>query len=154
ERRGLFDRPLEALPSDIELQERGRAGRGLTRPELAVLLSYAKIALQHDILESKVPDEPQLESWLTAYFPSLLRERFAADIDKHSLRREIIALGLTNAVINRGGPAMAARLAAETRLPASDVARAFMAVREIFDLPALWQRIDELDGAAKGDAQL
>ena len=80
EARGLFDRALEALPSDMELQERGRAGRGLTRPELAVLLSYAKIALQHDILESRVPDEPQLESWLDAYFPPLLRERFAAGI--------------------------------------------------------------------------
>ena len=99
----------------MELQERARAGRGLTRPELAVLLSYAKIALQHDLLESAVPDEPQLESWLTGYFPPLLRERFAADIDKHSLRREIIALGLTNAIVNRGGPAMAVRLADETR---------------------------------------
>jgi glutamate dehydrogenase len=154
EKRGLFDRALEALPSDIELQERGRAGRGLTRPELAVLLSYAKIALQHDILESKVPDEPQLESWLTGYFPPLLRERYPDGIDGHSLRREIIALGLTNAVINRGGPAMAERLAAETRTPTADVAHAFMAVREVFDLPALWQRIDALDGASKGDAQL
>ena len=53
EARGLIERPLEALPSDIELQERARAARGLTRPELAVLLSYAKIALQHDLLESQ-----------------------------------------------------------------------------------------------------
>ena len=115
EARGLFDRPLEALPSDMELQERARAGRGLTRPELAVLLSYAKIALQHDLLESGVPDEPGLEPWLTGYFPSALRERFAGDIKKHSLRREIIALGLTNAIVNRGGPAMAVRLAEETQ---------------------------------------
>ena len=78
ETRGLFTRSLESLPDDSELQERGRAGRGLTRPELAVLLSFAKIALQHDILQSKVPDEPQLESWLTAYFPPLLRERYRA----------------------------------------------------------------------------
>ena len=134
--------------------ERGRAGRGLTRPELAVLLSYAKIALQHDILQSKVPDEPQLESWLTAYFPPLLRERYRAGIDGHSLRREIIALGLTNAVVNRGGPAMAVRLAGETRRPASDVAHAFMAAREVFDLPQLWQRIDALDGRVQGEAQL
>ncbi len=154
EARGLFDRALEALPSDMELQERGRAGRGLARPELAVLLSYAKIALQHDILESRVPDEPQLESWLMGYFPPLLRERFSAGIDDHSLRREIIALGLTNAVVNRGGPAMAVRLAGETRRPTSDVAHAFMAAREVFELPALWQRIDALDGAARGEAQL
>ena len=154
EARGLFTRALESLPGDSELQERARAGRGLTRPELAVLLSFAKIALQHDILQSKVPDEPQLESWLTAYFPPLLRERYRAGIDGHSLRREIIALGLTNAVVNRCGPAMAVRLAGETRRPAADVAHAFMAAREVFDLPQLWQRIDALDGRVQGEAQL
>jgi glutamate dehydrogenase len=154
EARGLLDRALEALPSEMEMQERGRAGRGLTRPELAVLLSYAKIALQHDILESRVPDEPQLESWLLGYFPALLRERFRAGIEGHGLRREIVALGLTNAVVNRGGPAMAVRIAAETRRPASEVAHAFMAVREVFDLSRLWQGIDALDGKVGGEVQL
>jgi glutamate dehydrogenase len=154
EANGLLDRAIEALPSEMELQERSRTGRGLTRPELAVLLSYAKIALQHDLLESPVPDEPQLESWLTGYFPPLLRERFGAAIRGHSLRREIVALGLTNAVVNRGGPAMAVRLAAETGRITADVALAFMAVREVFDLPRLWQRIDALDGSVGGEAQL
>ncbi len=154
EARGLLDRGLEALPSEMEMQERARAGRGLTRPELAVLLSYAKIALQQDILQSRVPDEPQMESWLAGYFPPLLRERFRAGIDAHSLRREIIALGLTNAVVNRGGPAMAVRLAAETQRPISEVAQAFMAAREVFDLARLWQRIDALDGKVGGEAQL
>jgi glutamate dehydrogenase len=154
EARGLLDRSIEALPSEVELQERARAGRGLTRPELAVLLSYAKIALQQDLLESPVPDDPQLESWLTGYFPPLLRERFGEAIRGHSLRREIVALGLTNAVVNRGGPAMAAPLAAETGRTTADVALAFMAVREVFDLPRLWQRIDALDGAVAGEAQL
>jgi glutamate dehydrogenase len=138
----------------MELQERARAGRGLTRPELAVLLSYAKIALQQDLLESRVPDEPQLESWLTGYFPQLLRKHYGEAIRSHSLRREIVALGLTNAVVNRGGPAMAARLAAETGHPTPNVARAFMAVRETFDLPRLWQRIDALDGSVGGNVQL
>ena len=150
----LLDRTLEALPTDMELQERARAGRSLARPELAVLLSYAKIALQHDLLESAVPDEPELEPWLTGYFPPLLRERFAGDIKKHSLRREIIALGLTNTIVNRGGPAMAVRLADETRRTTADVAYAFLAAREVFELPALWQRIDALDGKVKGEAQL
>ena len=154
EARGLLDRVIEALPSEMELQERARAGRGLTRPELAVLLSYAKIALQQDLLDSRVPDEPQLESWLTGYFPPLLRERFGEAIRGHSLRREIVALGLTNAVVNRGGPAMAVRLAAETSRPTPDAAYAFMAVREVLDLPPVWQRIDALDGTVGGDAQL
>ena len=107
EARGLLDRLLEALPSDEQLLERAKAGRGLKRPELAVLLSYAKIALSQDLLDSKVPDEPLLESWLTAYFPARLHGRFATDIKKHILRREIIATGLTNAIVNRGGPVLA-----------------------------------------------
>jgi glutamate dehydrogenase len=154
EARGLLDPTLEALPSDTELQERGRAGLGLTRPELAVLLSYAKLALQHDLLESRVPDEPQLESWLIGYFPPLLRERYRAGIDAHSLRREIVALGLTNAVVNRSGPAMAVRLASEMGCSTPEVARAFMAVLEVFGMPRLWQRIDALDGRIGGEVQL
>jgi glutamate dehydrogenase len=154
EARGLLDRALEGLPTDMDLQERTKAGRGLTRPELAILLSYAKIALQHDILESAVPDEPELERWLLAYFPPLLRDRHRAGIEHHSLRREIIALGLTNATLNRGGPAMAVRLAGETRRPTAEVAQAFMVVREVFDLPQIWQQIDALDGKATGEAQL
>jgi glutamate dehydrogenase len=151
---GLLNRKLEALPSDTEMQERGRAGRGLTRPELAVLLSYAKIALQDDLLRSAVPDELQVQPWLGQYFPPALREQFAADIEKHSLRREIIALGLTNAIVNRGGPPMAVLLADETRHTTAEVAHAFLAAREVFELPALWQRIDALDGQAKGEPQL
>jgi glutamate dehydrogenase len=154
EERGLFERRLEALPSDKELEERGRAGRGLTRPELAVLLSYAKIALEHDLIASTVPDEPLLAAWLDAYFPSELRRRFPDAIAGHSLRREIIATSLTNAVLNRGGPAMAVRLADETRRTTADVALAFLAVREVFELPALWQRIDALDGKLGGSTQL
>jgi glutamate dehydrogenase len=154
EERGLFERRLEALPSDKELEERGRAGRGLTRPELAVLLSYAKIALERDLIASPVPDEPLLAAWLDAYFPSELRRRFPEGIVGHSLRREIIATSLTNAVLNRGGPALAVRLADETRRTTADVALAFLAVREVFELPALWQRIDALDGKLAGVTQL
>ncbi len=154
ERHGLLDRRLEALPSEMDMRERARAGRGLTRPELAVLLSYAKIALLHDILQSKVADEPQLGSWLVDYFPPALRKRFADDIKQHSLRREIVATALTNAVVNRGGPAMAVRLADEAGRSTSEVAQAFLAVREVFDLPRLWRQIDALDGKVKGDVQL
>jgi glutamate dehydrogenase len=154
EARGLLDRKLEALPSDEEMLARARAGRGLSRPELCVLLSYAKIALSHDLLESVVPDEPQLETWLESYFPPQLRTRFGADIKKHILRREIIATGLTNAIINRGGPLMALRMTDETGHGKGDVAHAFVAAREVFALPDLWQRIDALDGKVKGGLQL
>ena len=120
-----------------------------------MLLSYAKIALQHDLLESA---RARRAGAASAGSPAISRRRCAsaspATSSKHSLRREIIALGLTNAIVNRGGPAMAVRLADETRRTTAEVAHAFLAAREVFELPALWQRIDALDGKAKGDAQL
>ncbi|MGD9829826.1 MAG: NAD-glutamate dehydrogenase, partial [Hyphomicrobiaceae bacterium] len=109
-----LDRGQAALPSDGELMERMSAGRPLTRPELAVLLSHAKISLLRDLLESRVPDEPVLEPLLVGYFPPLMRERFREAILAHPLRREIVATGLTNAIVNRGGSSMAVRLAEET----------------------------------------
>ena len=108
-----LDRSVEFLPSDEILDERAKRGDGLTRPELAVLLAYAKLALDDQIRTSDVPDDPYFEGELTGYFPVAMRERFAPDIAAHRLRREIIATQLSNAVINQAGPTVAARLAGE-----------------------------------------
>src|SRR6201999_4073714 len=81
---------------------------GLTRPELAVLLAYAKLTLYGDLLESSVPDDPYLGRELQRYFPSLLVERYPDALEQHRLRREIISTQLTNSMINRGGPAFVA----------------------------------------------
>ncbi len=154
EGRGLLDRGIEQLPSDSALIERQRAGRPLTRPELAVLLSYSKIALTEDLLASKVPDEPLLERWLLDYFPTRMREEFPADLKQHRLRREIIATALTNAFVNRGGPALAVRLADETGRGTADAAKAYLAVRSVFGPPELAASIDALDGQIDGAVQL
>jgi glutamate dehydrogenase len=154
EQRGLLDRTLEALPSEAELMQRTRAAAGLARPELAVLLSYAKIALLHDLLASKVPDEPFMEELLYDYFPPALRDPYAHDIGVHRLRREIIATTLTNGIVNRCGPATALRLAEEAARPISEVAHAFMATRAVFSLADIWRRIDALDSKVPGAVQL
>jgi len=154
EERGLLDRTLEALPSETELMQRTRAATGLVRPELAVLLSFAKIALLHDLLASKVPDEPFMEELLYDYFPTTLRAPYAPDIGRHRLRREIIATTLTNGIVNRCGPATALRLAEEAARPVSEVAHAFMATRAVFSLADVWRRIDALDGNIPGVVQL
>jgi glutamate dehydrogenase len=151
---GLLNRKLESLPSDAELTERARSGKGLTRPELSVLLSYAKIAISHELLKTPFLDEPQCAVWLDAYFPRPLREGYAGDVKAHSLRREIIATGITNALVNRCGPAFPSRAADETQASTADIAKAYLAVREICDLPALWQRLDALDNAIPGAVHL
>ncbi|MBV1695045.1 MAG: NAD-glutamate dehydrogenase [Hyphomicrobiales bacterium] len=146
EARGFVNRAVEALPQDAELLERRARGRGLTRPELAVLLSYAKIALFDDLLHSTVPEEARLEPWLTDYFPVALRTRYAADVRTHQLRREIIATAVTNAVVNRTGPSFVFRLGTESGRPPADVVRAVLAARYVFDTPMLSDRIDALAG--------
>ncbi|MGE0627877.1 MAG: NAD-glutamate dehydrogenase, partial [Hyphomicrobiaceae bacterium] len=127
EDRGLIERKLEALPSEAEFAERSEKGLGLTRPELAVILSWTKIALDADLLASDVPDEPGCQHLLLEYFPVAVREAYADEIAGHRLRREIIATRITNSMINRGGPAFAVRLSEETGRPISDIAHAFMA---------------------------
>jgi glutamate dehydrogenase len=103
ERTGRLDRALEYLPDDEILAERAAEGRGLVRPELAILLAYAKMALNGELLNSDLPDAPELAEDLRGYFPAALRDRFRAQIAGHPLRREITATLVTNDLVNRAG---------------------------------------------------
>ena len=114
EAQGRLDRAIEYLPDDAALTERARRGEALTRPELAVLLAYAKLSLHDELLDSPVPDDPYLGKELERYFPAAMRERFPDAVANHRLRREIIATQLANAIINRGGATMVARLVDQT----------------------------------------
>ena len=154
EGRKLLDRVVETLPDDATLAERVRSGDPLTRPEVAVLLAWAKIALFDDLLESRVPDDDYLAKSLSGYFPSLMRERFAPEIAGHRLRREIVATVLANAMINRGGPELVVRLADQTGATADRIATAFVVARDAFDLDTLYSEIDALDTKVGGALQL
>ena len=129
-----LDRGLEALPGTEELHERLAAGRGLTGPELAVLCAYAKTELAGQLNASGLADDPWFERTLRSYFPARLSERFEAELDSHPLRREIISTVVANDMINMGGIAYAFRAMEETEAPAEAVARAFVVLREVFDL--------------------
>jgi glutamate dehydrogenase len=154
EQAGKLDRELEFLPSDETLAERKAAGGGLTAPEFAILLSYTKIAGYDELLASDVPEDPYLAGELERYFPTVLRERFRDWMARHRLRREIVASQVTNAVVNHGGTTFVFRLGEETGATPAEVARAFAAAREIFDLPSLWADIESLDGKVDAAVQL
>jgi glutamate dehydrogenase len=154
ERQGRLDRSVEFLPDDVMLSDRAQRGEALTRPELAVLLAYAKLSLHDELLASKVPDDPYLARELERYFPEELRRRFPEAIAAHRLRREIIATQLANAIINRGGPTTVTRLVDETGADAPTIAAAYAATRDSFRLAELNASIDELDGAVPGGLQL
>ncbi|HZW47802.1 MAG TPA: NAD-glutamate dehydrogenase [Microvirga sp.] len=154
EAQGRLNRKVEYLPDDATLAEHARRGEALTRPELAVLLAYAKLSLHDELLDSAVPDDPYLGKELERYFPSAMRERFPDAIAGHRLRREIIATQLANAIINRGGPTMVARLVDQTGADAPTIAAAYAATRDSFGLTEMNLAIDALDGVVPGKLQL
>jgi glutamate dehydrogenase len=154
ESRHLLDRAVEFLPDDVELTERRRRSEPLMRPELAVLLAYAKLSLNDDLLDSSVPDDPYLGRELNRYFPPAVAEKFPDALTHHRLRREIIATQLANSMINRGGPTLVVRIADETGAPPSRIAAAFAAVRNSYDLIGLNTDIEALDNAIPGKLQL
>jgi glutamate dehydrogenase len=145
EKAGRLDRALEFLPDDEEIAARGAAHQGLTRPELAVLLAYSKMSLDHELLQSDLPDAPELAAELRAYFPATLRERFPAQIATHPLHREITATLVTNDLVNRAGITFINDMQARTGRPAPQIARAYRIVREAFALPPRWAEIEALD---------
>lgn len=154
EAQGRLDRSVEFLPTDMVLTERAKRGEGLSRPELAVLLAYAKLALHDALLDSAIPDDLYLNKELARYFPKELRNRFGDEIAGHKLRREIVATQLANAIINRGGPAIVSTLASQTRADAPAIAAAYAIARDSFDLIALNAAIDALDNKIPGKTQI
>ena len=154
ESRGQLDRQIESLPSDAELAERRTHRQGLTRPELAVLLSYSKIVLYQELLDSDVPEDPFLSHELMRYFPEPLHEKFAAHMQRHRLKREIIATAVTNSIINRMGATFILRSQEDTGETAAAVVKAYNAALQILHARDLWSGIDALDGRVSEGAQI
>jgi glutamate dehydrogenase len=153
ERRGELNRELEALPGDEELGLRAEQAVGLTTPEFAVLLSYVKLALEHELRDSTLPDEDWTGEVLVDYFPTPLRERYADQMARHALRREIVVTQLVNEAVNRSGTSFFFRTMEETGASAADVVRAYVVVREVFGLRELWRAVESLDNRVHTEAQ-
>jgi glutamate dehydrogenase len=151
---GELDRALEFLPDDMEIAERRRRSQALTRPELSVLLAYAKLSLNHELVHSSVPDDPYLGRELDRYFPKAIADQFPDALAQHRLRREIIATQLANSMVNRGGPSLLVRIGDQTGAPPARIAAAFAAVRDSYGMTALNSAIDALDNKISGKLQL
>ncbi len=146
---GRLDRAVEGLPSDDQLTQRALAGQSLERPELAVLLAYAKMALYEAIIASALPDDPILAEDLVMAFPQAVVKTYAGGVDNHRLRREIIATKIANQMVNRGGITLAFELTEEHGTSLAHVASAFVTVRELFGMRDLWRTIDGADVDAR-----
>ncbi|MDZ7800884.1 MAG: NAD-glutamate dehydrogenase [Trueperaceae bacterium] len=145
EERGGLDAGVEDLPNRKARTERKRNAETYTRPELAILLAYAKMGVYRRLLETDFPSDPYLERTLFAYFPSQLRERFPDAVRAHPLRREIVATQITNAVVDLLGITFVHRTIRDSGATPVDTLRAALVGMELLDAPAFIQRVDGLD---------
>jgi glutamate dehydrogenase len=142
---GELDREVEFLPSPEEMSERRAGGQGMVRPELAVLLAYAKRSIATELLGSDLPDSEHLEQDLRAYFPPTVVERFGRLIPEHPLKRELIATIVANDVVNSVGITFVSRMMSETGSRLADVVRAYRIARDVTGAVERWEAIEALD---------
>jgi glutamate dehydrogenase len=152
-RQGRLDRQLEFLPADRQIRERLAHGHGLTQPELAVLLAYAKITVTEELADTGLADDPYLQRLAHAYFPSALRERFPEQIERHALRRQIVTTLLINDTVNTGGSTLVHRMKEESGASTEEIVRAHTASREIFGLSRVWDEVEALDNVVAAEVQ-
>jgi glutamate dehydrogenase len=142
---GDLNRALEFLPTEEEISERRKGGEGLTRPELAIALSYGKIWLYKALISSDVPEDAHLSAELSRYFPQPIQKRFGRRLRRHRLRREIIATAIANSLINRMGMVFPVRAKDDTGADPAAIARAYTIAREVFAVRGIWSRVEALD---------
>jgi glutamate dehydrogenase len=145
EESGRLNRQVEGLESNEELLRRVNENRGLTRPELAVLLSSAKMQLQGAIEASQMATDPSMSDELRAAFPRPMQERFGKAIEQHRLRREIIATKVANRIVNRLGIVAPFSLVEEEGSSFGQMATAFVAAERLYGMDQLWRALDSED---------
>ncbi|HEY5717198.1 MAG TPA: NAD-glutamate dehydrogenase [Motiliproteus sp.] len=151
---GKIDRALEFLPDRKTLLERREQGLGLTRPELAVLISYTKIELKQALINAWITDDPDLADEMTSAFPQRLREQFPEALRNHRLRREITATQIANDLVNRMGVTFLHNLRQATGADHAQVAAAYLIAREVYGIEYRWQAIEALDNQVDAQVQL
>jgi glutamate dehydrogenase len=154
ESEGWLNRTLEFLPTDKQIAERQSSALGLTTPEFAIVLAYTKSVNMTEMVRTEFPDDPYLEPDLVRYFPTLVQRQYRPEILGHRLRREIIATQIANQMVNLSGISFDNRMTEDTGAGVVDVMRAWVAARDIFHFPLMWDQIEALPTHVKLDTQL
>ncbi len=154
EKTGRLNRTVEFLPDDETLIDRAISKTGLTGPEIAVLMSYAKIWINEELLKTNVPDDPELTDELIEYFPKPLRTKYRKQILGHRLHREIVATLATNSTVNRVGGTFVYKMMERTGMPVGDVVRAYLIARRVLGMRHIWRSIEALDNKVSTAVQM
>tara|TARA_R110000744_G_scaffold221603_2_gene340580 strand:+ start:183 stop:5024 length:4842 start_codon:yes stop_codon:yes gene_type:complete len=145
DRSGKLVRALEFIPTDEEIAERLALGKGLTRPELAVLLAYSKMVLKEELVCPEITDNEYHQSLLIEAFPKQLQASYSAQMQDHPLRAEIIATQLANNIGNDMGFNFVHRMKEETGATTSEIANCYTMASAVFELSDVWKQISDLD---------
>ncbi|TVP92984.1 MAG: NAD-glutamate dehydrogenase [Pseudomonadaceae bacterium] len=151
---GKLDRALEYIADDEQLAERSAQGKGLTRPELSVLVSYAKADLKETLGGSDIAADEYFTAELHSAFPRVLGKKFAKALDNHRLRSQIIATQLANNLVNHMGITFLRRLEQSTGAPVGEIAKAYVVGRDVFGLMDSFAAIEALDYQIPAEVQL
>lgn len=146
EKEGKLNRSLEFLPEDKTLIARKEQGRGLSRPELSVLISYVKIELKQALAYSWITDDEDFSKAINTAFPTVLRKKFPEAIEQHRLRSEIIATQIANDLINRMGITFIDKMRSATGASHSQLAAAYLCIIEVYNIEERWREVESLDG--------
>ena len=149
-----LSREQEALPSEEQVEQRIEKQVGLTRPEIAVLVSHAKLYLYEKILESDLPESQELQPYLMAYFPQPLQKKYPSFIEQHPLKRELIATSEANFLVNRLGTTFLFEFERRFEKSLVELIKLFTLLRQAFGLESYWRRIESLDGVVPYQVQM
>jgi glutamate dehydrogenase len=154
EREGALNRELEFIPSDEEVSDRAASGKGLTRPELSVLIAYGKMVLKEKLNVLAITANPYHEKLLIEAFPERLQTQFAASMQAHPLKNEIVATKLSNEMVNDMGLNFVFRMQEETGASNIEITNAYCIVKGVFGIESLWEEIEALDNKLEAKVQL
>ncbi|MEH6580229.1 MAG: NAD-glutamate dehydrogenase [Amphritea sp.] len=151
---GKLDPALEFLPTEKELLARREQGLSFTRPELSVLISYAKIELKQGLINSWITEDASFSREMETAFPERLLKEYPEAVRNHRLRREITATQIANDLVNRMGITYVNNMRTATGLEYSQIAAAYLITREIYDVDSMWQEVESLDYQIPADVQV
>lgn len=144
--KGELDRDLEFLPTEQEILSIKSQGlsKGLTRPSISVLVSYAKNyifkTLNSDVDFRKTPVYEEL---VMSYFPKLMRDGYPDMIKNHQLGNEIVCTIFSNEIINKLGVCYFYQIMEEFSPKLKDVCLAFHMVCKLFNINKYWRLLQE-----------
>jgi glutamate dehydrogenase len=140
---GRFSRTVEFLPSSDEMEVRRAAGAGLIRPELAVLLAYAKSDLVAQIEASARVADPNYLDAVVPYFPRKIRQGLGDLIPRHRLYPQLVATNVAGEIVDHLGIVWAHETAAEVGRRVEEVAAAFWVARQVTGAGPAWTALEE-----------